>query len=210
MCLYKGMVDKFKSQLLDNGMIFNEVENLFSVVPDEELSVLTNLFDTYSYLSHFYSEDELIDLKNYFIPEKVIDFYKYFSPKNNVTLYGDVRLLSLKDIKLENTELVPGALLVKYGLLTVATTLGGSAICMDLNKLTNNEPRVIIADHSIFNNRCIRVFEADPISRTAEIKRYYLSYEVIDRYCPQISETFSGFLENLSNKVFDDIEDYLE
>lgn len=59
----------------------------------------------------------------------------------------------IEQIKYENFELTPGALLIKYGLITIATTTGGNVICLDLNIINNEEPRVVIAGKTIFTDK---------------------------------------------------------
>jgi len=46
-----------------------------------------------------------------------------------------------------NSNLSQGAYLIKYGLITIATTISGNSICLDLNKVVNGEPRVVYANN---------------------------------------------------------------
>ncbi len=126
-------------------------------------------------------------------------------------LKGMVNLLSLKAIKEENSSLSPGAYLIKFGLVTFATTVGGNCICMDLNKINNREPRIVYADHTWFS--------FDEENRRVEFSLYpkeipendqILSLDVIKKYLPEICETFSGFLVKVANEEFEDIEEYYE
>ncbi|MBC2582908.1 SMI1/KNR4 family protein [Clostridium sp. DJ247] len=67
------------------------------------------------------------------MPQIVIGFYKEFSTINGIDIGGDVSLLSLEGIKYGNSELTPDGLLIKYWIVTIASTTGGNAICLDLN-----------------------------------------------------------------------------
>lgn len=182
----------------------NYAPNLIKVPTKEDLEVITNLFKTYSFSNSVYDEDELTNLSNYNVPEIVIDFYKKFSTLDGIDFGGDVNFLSLKGIKHENSELTPGALLIKYGLLTIATTTGGNVICLDLNSINDEEPRVVIADRTIFADKKIIVF------KDGTMIKENLSYKVIKKYVVEINSTFTGFLEMLINEEIDDVEEYLE
>ncbi|MEZ2737355.1 hypothetical protein, partial [Aneurinibacillus aneurinilyticus] len=90
--------------------------------------------------------------------------------------------------------------------------IGGHVICIDLNRINNNEPSVVIADYSFcsYNDEldvieCINVPDeiADNYSDDEPI---ILSYSLIKNCLPQISVSFSDFLTNLANEKYEDIE----
>jgi hypothetical protein len=102
-------------------------------------------------------------------------------------------------MKYENSQMAPGALLIKYGIITFAVTSGGNAVCMDLNMVNSRGPRIIFADHSIFYDKKIKIYKPK-----REI--YELSYKVITDYAPQVAESFYDLLNKIAEKEFDDIE----
>ena len=60
------------------------------------------------------------------------------------------------------------------------TTTGGNGICIDFNEINDEEPGIIIVDHSIFTNKGIIVFN------NGIMKEHDLIYEVIKRYSLEI------------------------
>lgn len=199
----KNIIEQIKKKIVDNNA-YDDISNLIKVPTKEELEVLTDLFKTYSFSNSAYDKDELKNLSNYKVPQIVINFYKEFSTIDGIDLGGDVIFLSLNEIKRENSELTPGALLIKYGLVTIASTTGGNAICLDLNTINDEEPRIVIADKTIFTDKEIIIF------KNGVMMKENLSYEVIKKYVVEINSTFTGFLEMLINEEIDDIEEYLD
>lgn len=199
----KNIIEQIKKKIVDNNA-YNDISNLIKIPTKGELGVLTNLFKTYSFSNSAYDKNELKNLLNYKVPQIVINFYKEFSTIDGIDLGGDVIFLSLNEIKRENSELTPGALLIKYGLVTIASTTGGNAICLDLNTTNDEEPRIVIADKTIFTDKEIIIF------KNGLMIKKNLSYEVIKKYVVEISSTFTGFLEMLINEEIDDIEEYLD
>ena len=198
-----NIIMKLKKKIINN-ISCDDLSGLVKVATGQDLEVITNLFKVYGKDNSVYSEDELMVLRNYNVPKRVVDFYQGFRPISSIDLGADVILLSLEEIKVENTELAPGALLIKYGLLTIASTTGGNAICLDLNRITNEEPRIVIADSTIFSSQQVTIFK-EGIMINEE-----LSYEVIQKYVIEINKTFTGFLEMIINDEINDIEDFLE
>ncbi|SHJ82917.1 SMI1 / KNR4 family (SUKH-1) [Clostridium cavendishii DSM 21758] len=196
------LVEELKIKLSCNNE--ETSDSLFEIAEDNDLEVISNLFKTYSFYNSIYEKEELEELKDITVPKKIIYFYKRFSPINGIDLGGDVFLLSLDDIKHENSELAPGALLIKYGVITFATTTGGNAICMDLNVLNDGEPRIIIVDKSVFNGKIITLLSK------GVMKQYDLSYELIDKYAVEINKKFTVFIKMLIDNQIDDVEEYLD
>lgn len=180
-------------------------ETILKIPNDEELEVLTDLFKTYSKINCEYYEEELSNLKLYKVPEIVIKFYSEFSVIECTDLGGDILFLSLEEIVKENTELVPGAILIRYGYLTIASTTGGNAICLDLNNISLDGPRIIIADKSIFCNKDNII-----IFKNGELIEEKISHEVINKYAVEINKSFLGFIDMIANKNIIDVEDYLD
>lgn len=198
------IIGQLKKKIFNNSNTYDDISDVIKVPTKEELEVITDLFKTYSFSNSVYDEDEIKNLLNYNVPQIVTDFYKEFSTVDGIDLGGDVIFLSIKDIKRENSELTPGALLIKYGLLTIASTTGGNAICLDLNIINDEEPRIVIADKTIFTYKKIIIF------RNGIMIKETLSYEVIKKYVVEINSTFTGFLKMLINEEIDDVEEYLD
>lgn len=196
------IIEQIKKKIVNNSN--DDISNLVKVPTMEELEVITDLFKVYSFSNSVYDEDELKNLLNYNVPKVIIDFYKGFSPIDGIDLGGDVIFLSLNGIKHENSELIPGALLIKYGFITIASTTGGNAICLDLNTILDEEPRIVIADKTIFTDKKITVF------KNGVMIKEDLSLEVIKKYVVEINSTFTGFLGMLIDDGIDDIEEFLD
>lgn len=161
---------------------------------------------------YFYKENDLENLKSFLIPETIGNFYRDFEPQNLPALSGGIRLLGLEQIKKENASAVPSMFLVKFGLLTVATTIGGNVICLDLNAIKNGEPRILIADHSFCSyNDDLNVVECvivpdDIADNYSDDEPIVLTYNLIKSCLPQIADSFSDFLIKLANEEYIDIE----
>lgn len=209
---FNEIVNKFKLNFIRDGISPNEANKAFGKANPADLEYLTDLFGTFSKSSTFYKEDDLESLKKYNVPDIVVDFYRNFEPQNLPALRGGVRLMALESIKEENSSASPGMYFIKYGLLTIATTIGGHVICLDLNQINNNEPSVVIADYSFcsYNDdlnviECINVPDeiADSYSDDEPI---ILSYSLMKSCIPQIATSFSEFLTKLANEEYEDIE----
>ena len=201
---YRNIIEKLNAQLIANGYVINDVDAIFKNANEHELEVLTNTYKTFCISSSIYDEEDLIMLKNYNFPKKIIDFYREYSPSRNLIIHGGINLFSLNNMKKENSDLAPSAYLIKYGVFAFANTFGGNAICMDLNMISEGEPRIIIADHSVFCDKELYIF------RNGQMENLELSYDVIKEIAPQICSKFTNFLEMAANEEFDDIENFLE
>lgn len=82
---------------------------------------------------------------------------------------------------------------------------------MDLNRIKNGEPRVIYADKSWFMfNEQERKLEYGFYPFQVEEETEFLTQEIIKKYMPEISSTFSEFLQMLCSEDEWDAEDYYE
>lgn len=82
---------------------------------------------------------------------------------------------------------------------------------MDLNTINNGEPRIIYADKSwfLFNEEERKLeFSFYPFEIQEEDE--FLTQSIIKKYMPEISSTFTEFLEMLCSKDEWDAEDYYE
>ncbi|MEO3943971.1 SMI1/KNR4 family protein [Gorillibacterium sp. CAU 1737] len=207
-----SIVQKIKQTLLSDGMDTTEVDEAFAEAKLNDLTILTDLYGTFR--EGFVNDNDanLENLKKYSVPEGVVDFYRNFEPNSLPPLSGGVVLLGLEAIKGENSTASPSMYLLKHGLLTFATTIGGHVIGMDLKDMQNNEPRVVIADYSFCSyNEDLQVVEC--VHVPDEVANYYsddepivLSYDVIKECLPQVAASFSTFLIKLADEEFENIE----
>jgi 8-oxo-dGTP diphosphatase len=211
---YKHYIVKIKKYLEKREISEEVIKNAFIKCNDENrLSPLVNLSQFYSKWSEmFFAEDgELLGLEHYEVPQKIIEFYRNYEPNELPWLNGAIYLLNLDAIKEENTKFSPGAYLIKYGLIAIATTMGGNVVCMDLNNIADEGPRIVYADNSwfLFNEQERRVeFSFYPYE--IEEKDEVLTNNIIEKYLPQVAGSFGEFLEMLSSEEEWDAEDYYD
>jgi len=209
---YNMIIEKFKYSYLKNGLIEEDINKFFRKASDSDLEYLTDLFKTYSFSSQFYSEDDLENLKILTVPKKVIAFYKENEPQNMPILKSSVRLLSLNSIRDENSSGEPSMYLVKYGIIAIATTIGGNVICLDINELNDDEPRVLIVENQFcaYNDdlNCVEIISApdDIVEEYDDDEPIELTYKNIKRCVTEVAKTFSEFMYKLANDEYSNIE----
>jgi len=187
---YEKVIERFKNTFAKNGVIENDDEPFFGKASNDRIVYMTELFETFSYWSSVYLNGELETLKNYAIPESVIEFYRLYEPKNVPMTNAGIYLCNLERFKDENSCEGGGGVLIKYGVLTIATTIGGELVCIDLNNMIDNEPRVVI-----FNNyECSFVEEFNSYADVLKIEHL-------------VAESFSEFIWKLSGDEYEDFEE---
>lgn len=187
---YENVMERFKNTFAKNGVIEDENSPFFGKADEDKLKYMTDLFSTFSYHTSVYLKDELEVLKNYAIPQDVIDFYSLYEPKNVPMTEAGIYLCDLERFKDENSCEGGGGVLVKYGVMTIATTIGGEPVCIDLNNMINEDPKVVIFNH----------YEC---SSAEDIE----SYEDVCKIAHLISESFHEFIWKLSGDEYEDFED---
>lgn len=209
---FTKIIERFEQNIIRDGQEANEAKQAFGQAKPDDLNNITLLYETFTKCSAFYKENDLENLKSYSIPETIVTFYRDFEPQNLPALSGGIRLFGLEQIKEENASAAPSMFLVKFGLLTVATTIGGNVICLDLNAIKNDEPRVLIADHSFcsYNDdldvvECIIVPD-DIADNYSDDEPIVLTYNLIKSCLPQVADSFSDFLIKLANEEYVNIE----
>lgn len=186
---YTKVVERFRRVFEKNGAIEDKEYPWFKQADSEQLNYLTELYETFSYWTRIYLNGELESLKNYRVPQSVIDFYAQCEPKGIPMTNAGIYMCDLETIKNENSS-SSGGVLLKYGLITIATTIGGELICIDLNHMKNDEPKVVIIEQSY-------CYDAADIE----------SYEYVCEIEHLISESFSEFIWKLSGDEYEDFED---
>lgn len=186
---YAKVVERFKKVFEGNGAVEDSEYPWFGQADKEQLTYLTDLYKTFQYWTQIYLDDELEALKDYKIPQSVIDFYAQYEPKDIPITNAGIYLLDLEAIKAENST-AGGGVLLKYGLVTIATTIGGELVCIDLNDMKNDEPKVVIIEHWC----CCDVSDVE-------------SYEYVCEIEHLVAESFSEFIWKLSGDEYEDFED---
>lgn len=186
---YQEIVDRFKRTFEKNGAKEGETPWFGKAAP-EELACLTDLYGTFHSRNQVYLQDELESLRNYQVPETVLEFYRDYEPNHIPMTQAGIYMCDLGGILAENSSGAPGGILIRYGLVTLATTIGGMAVCMDLNQVSNQDPKIVLVDL----DDCL-----DP----EEVS----SYEDVVKIEHLISPTFSEFLWKLSGDLYEDFED---
>lgn len=209
---FTNIIQRFEGNIIRHGLKPNEAKEAFGQANLKDLNNFTLLYETFAKWSAFYKEKNLENLKYYSIPETVVTFYREYEPQNLPALSGGIRLLTLDQIKEENATAIPSMFLIKYSLLTVATTIGGNVIYLDLNTIKNDEPRVLIADQSFcsYNDdldvvECVIVPYEIAVNYSDD-EPIVLTYDLIKSCLPRIADSFSDFLIKLANEEYEDIE----
>ena len=187
---YAKIIDRFKKVFEGNGAVEENDYPYFAPADKEQLTYLIDLYGTFNYWTQVYLDNELETLKEYKVPQVVVDFYAQYEPKDIPMTNAGIYLLDLEAIKDENSSDAGGGVLLKYGLITIATTIGGDLVCIDLNDMKNNDPKVVIIEHW----SCCSVDSVE-------------NYEDVQEIEHLISETFSEFLWKLSGDEYEDFED---
>ncbi|MED4726903.1 hypothetical protein P9597_01905 [Aneurinibacillus migulanus] len=210
---FAKIITKFHRNFMRDGMAQEDVNKAFQQANTADLNSLLDLYGTYSESSSAYTKNELEDLKKYTVPDSVVAFYSNHEPHLVPTLSGGIRLMNLESIKVENSSAAPSMYLLKFGLLTIATTIGGHAICLDLDSTNDSQPRVVIADQAFCSyNDDLQVVECvlvpgDIAENYAVDEPILLSNTLIKQCLSEIAPSFREFLKNLSNESYENIED---
>lgn len=187
---YLQVVQRFKKLFEKNGAEETEDAPFFRAADFEKIKYLTDLHGTFSYWSNVYLRNELDRLQEYKIPDHIIEFYSKYEPSNVPLTKAGIYLCDLDRIKGENASGVPGGILLRYGLITIATSIGGMAVCMDLNTRVENDPQIVMVDLSdCFDVDCVQ------------------SYEDVQKIYHIVAPGFNEFIWKLSGDEYEDFED---
>lgn len=214
---FRVVIGRISRRLVQDGYSEVEAGEAFGPADSQDLECLTDLYATFGHNNAAYSVEEMADLKHLRVPPKVVEFYRLFDPKSLPVFECNVGLMGLPVIRDWNASAEPSVFLVRFGILAFASTTGGHSVCLDLNHLNGDEPRVILVDQSFcyFDERS-RVVEWGGLPQ--DVYEEYrssgrscdLSYELIARCCPEVAPTFSEFLQKLADKEYEDVEAFLK
>ena len=187
---YSKVIQRFKSVFAINGAKETADSPFFHAAAPEKLVYLTDLYETFNYWTSIYLNGELEALKAYQVPVHIIDFYQNYEPNNPPLTKAGIYLCDLDGIKAENASAAPGGILIRYGLITIATTIGGMAICIDLNVLNQNDPQIVMVDlDDCLTMDCVQ------------------SYEDVQKIFHVVAPGFNEFIWKLSGDEYNDFED---
>lgn len=183
----QDIVRQLRELFRKNGAVESPDDPWFREADPVKMLCLTDLYGTYSRDSSVYLNDELKTLRGCMTPAEMILFYRYYEPCNLPDTRAGVNLLDLEGIRAENSSGAPGGVLIRYRLLTFATTVGGMALCVDLN---HRIPNVVLVDDSdCYSADCVK------------------SYRDVKKIARPVARSFTTFLQGLSRDQYDDLED---
>lgn len=138
------------------------------------------------------SIEKITELASNRLPSTFLDVYTNSVPKNDVE-YEDFVFYGINRVIEENTDYIPGANILPFGLFTFASTLDGDSICFDTN--SPSFP-VFQCFHSLLSGE-------DDISWYKETMHSIpFNYENILKIAPKLADTFDDFvLKLLSGKA---------
>ena len=126
------------------------------------------------------------------LPETFLDVYTKSVPKQDVE-YKDFIFYGISRIIEENTQYIPGANLLPFGLFTFASTFDGDSICFDTN--SPSFP-VFQCSHSLLSG------EDDIFWYKEGMHTLPFNYENVLKIAPKLADSFDDFvLKLLSGKV---------
>lgn len=182
---YSKIVERFRAVFEGNGAEEDENYPWFAPADKEQIAYLTELYDTFNYWTQVYLNDELEVLREYKVPDVVVDFYAQYEPKQIPMTHAGIYILNLEAIKDENAS----GVLIKYGLITIATTIGGDLVCIDLND-KSDDPKVVLIESWLCSS-------PEDVS----------DYDYVCEISHVVEEKFSDFIWKLSGDEYEDFED---
>ena len=126
------------------------------------------------------------------LPSTFLDVYAKSVPKDDVE-YEDFVFYGINRMIEENTDCIPGANLLPFGLFTFASTFDGDSICFDTN--SSSFP-VFQCSHSLLSG------EDDISWYKGTMHTLPFDYENILKIAPKLADSFDDFvLKLLSGKA---------
>jgi hypothetical protein len=109
------------------------------------------------------SAASLQQLRDLTFPESLVAFYARHEPADCAE--GVVRIWSIPDIVIENSQGVPGICVTPHGYRVFASTLGGDAYCFNLNRMSaEGDPEIVLISHEAVGEAS----KADEVHRVAK------------------------------------------
>lgn len=186
----------------------------FEPASPSSMAILTDLHGTCLSHSAIWTEKDIDALSNLKIPASIMRFYREMNPINAPMNDAGIYLTDLNSIRDEYSQLAPGCYLIKFGLLVIATTIGGDPIIADL--YDENAP-VFICNHDLLSHeqkdgQVILSF----LFPTESLQNQYgdnipVNRSTILQCLTLIEKSFEIFMTKLSRNEYDyDLEDLLD
>ena len=137
------------------------------------------------------TDDEINKIKELSeeLPDVFVEIYSQAVPEDELE-YEDFVFYDIDRICIENTDAVPGANILPFGLFTFASTFDGDAICVDMN---DSELPVYQCSHSLLSDENeISYYKKTMISLE-------FNYDNIIKVSPRLADSFSDFVDKLIN-----------
>ena len=138
------------------------------------------------------TDDEIRKIKELSeeLPDVFVEIYSQAVPEDELE-YEDFVFYDIDRICIENTDAVPGANILPFGLFTFASTFDGDAICVDMN---DPELPVYQCSHSLLSDE-------DGISyyKKDHMVTLEFNYDNILKVSPRLADSFSDFVDKLIN-----------
>ncbi len=186
----------------------------FAKATEDEIAVLTKLYEICAYDSLVWEKEDLNELKEISVSLNLIDFYKELNPINLPMNDSYIKLVDLQAIKEEYTALAPGCYTIKWGFLVIGTTIGGNPILTDLNEASLPvyiaEQTLIIGDGHKGEYNIGFGFPPDTLFEEYKENDIPVTYENIKKCLILIENRFDVFIEKLSCNKYDDLEELLD
>lgn len=187
----------------------------FEKASELDISILSQLHNVCLSHTAIWKESDIENLLNLKIPESVINFYQEMNPKNVPMNDAGIYLADLNKIREEYSQFEPGCYLIKFGLIVIATTIGGNPIIVDLY---DKDASVFICDHSLLSHRKEKgeiilsyVFPPKSLQNQYGVNQIPVNRETLFQCLTCIETNFETFITKLSkNEYDDDLEDLLE
>lgn len=94
------------------------------------------------------SSARVAELRSLGMPEDIVAFYVNSEPARTAEI-GKVRLCSIPDILVENTDAVPGYYAHPCGYVVFATTIYGDAFCIDTRATPGKAAPIVLIAHDL-------------------------------------------------------------
>ncbi len=134
------------------------------------------------------TDDEMKHLSDLCVGKMPEDMRKFFSecmPQEEIKLGGYV-LYPLSRILAENSDYIPGCIIKGFGFVTIASTLDGDAVALDI---TNPNGHVYQCSHSLISENGMSFYAK------GQMVHYDLNYENIVKCSFNVGWYFSDFIK---------------
>lgn len=137
--------------------------------------------------------EKLLDLSSHKLPDMFIEVYSKKVPDDEAE-FEDFVFYGIDRIVDENTDYIPGANLLPYGLFTFASTFDGDSICFDLN---NPDFPVYQCSHSMLCDESEIYYY-----HKGEMQTLDYNFENILKVSHKLADSFDEFVNKLLSGIW--------